>query len=111
MAISIAKYLNPSPATAKGHMKRLQMGICSTQGKGATEPVPALAHTYHPLCNDQTTDSLINDIQPCPVTNANIIEDANRSSDANIFCFAAFADKQTGILYNNLARTLPLYVP
>jgi hypothetical protein len=29
----VAKYLNPSPATAKGHMKRPKKGICSTRMK------------------------------------------------------------------------------
>jgi hypothetical protein len=36
-----------------------------------------------------------------------MIEDDNISSDANIFCFATFADKQTGILYNDLTSTFP----
>jgi hypothetical protein len=89
----IAKYLNPSPATAKGHLKHPRMGIRSTQGKAATEPVTAPTCTYLPLCNDQTTNSLTYVVQPFPATNAKIIENNNKSPDANIFCFAAFADK------------------
>jgi hypothetical protein len=106
-AVSITKYLNPSPATAKGHMKHPQMGIHSAQRKDAPEPIAAPTPTCPALCNNQSTNSLISDFQPFPATNANVIEDDNTSSDANIFCFAAFADKRTGILYNNLTGTFP----
>jgi hypothetical protein len=107
MAIGIAKYLNPSPATAKGRMKHLRMQIRSTQCKSDTVPVTTLTHTFPPLCNDHSTNSLICNVQPFPPTNANIIEDNNRSSDTIIFCFAAFLDQQTGILYYDLTRTCP----
>jgi hypothetical protein len=40
-AIGIAKYPNPSPATAKGHMKRPRMGICSTRCKNAMATITA----------------------------------------------------------------------
>jgi hypothetical protein len=106
-ATGITKFLNPSLATAKGHIKRLQMGICSTQRKDAMEPVAAPTPTYPAFCDDQYTNSLISNIQPFPATNANIIEDDNTSSDTYIFCFAAFADKRTGIIYNNLTGTFP----
>ena len=53
----VTKYLNPSPATAKGHMKRPKKGIRSTQkqvkAKGdATVPsihIPAPQAAPHPL--------------------------------------------------------------
>jgi hypothetical protein len=106
-AIGIAKYLNPSPATAKGHMKRPRMRIRSNQCKNAIETVTAPTLTYPPLCDNHSTDGEIEDVRPFPPTNANIIEDNNRLSDANIFCFAAFADKKTGILYNDLTGTFP----
>jgi hypothetical protein len=38
-AQGVTKYLNPSPATAKGHMKQPHLGICSTQPK-PTSPAP-----------------------------------------------------------------------
>ncbi len=41
-----------------------------------------------------------------PSTNANVIESDNDST-ANVFIFAAFADKRTGILYFNLTSTFP----
>jgi hypothetical protein len=39
-----------------------------------------------------------------PSTNANVIESDDEST-ANVFIFAAFADKRTGILYSNLTGT------
>jgi hypothetical protein len=41
-----------------------------------------------------------------PSTNATIIE-SNNNSTANVFIFAAFADKRTGILYSDLTGTFP----
>ena len=49
MAIGIAKYLNPSLATAKGHMKRPKMGIRSTQCKNATTNVTAPTYLPAPM--------------------------------------------------------------
>ncbi len=38
----------------------------------------------------------------------NVIEDnMDNQTDANLFCFAAFADKHTITLYNNFTRTFP----
>jgi hypothetical protein len=93
MAAGITKYLNPSPETVKGHMKCPQMGIRSTQRKDAPEPVAAPMPTIPALCSKHSTNSLISDVQPFPTTDANAIEENDTSSDANIFCFAAFADK------------------
>jgi hypothetical protein len=107
MTTGVTTYLNPSPATAKGHIKRLQMGIRSTQHKGAPKPIAAPTQTYPALCNNQTTNSLIYSVQPFPATDTNIIADNNTLSDANIFCFAAFANKRTGILNNNCTGTFP----
>jgi hypothetical protein len=53
MAIGVAKYLNPSLATAKGHMKHPKMGIRSTQCKNAmandTAPTYLSAPMQQPL--------------------------------------------------------------
>ena len=35
---------------------------------------------------------------------ANIIDDDDSPQEANLFCFATFADKHTGTLYNDLTR-------
>ena len=37
----------------------------------------------------------------------NVVVEDDDSSIGNIFCFGAFADKQTGILYNNLNGSFP----
>jgi hypothetical protein len=47
-----------------------------------------------------STDNL--SVESLHPSNANLIESNNNSTDTNIFCFAAIADKQTSILYNNL---------
>jgi hypothetical protein len=42
-----------------------------------------------------------------------VIEDkdiANMLMNANIYCFAAFADKHTGAIYNDLTGTFPFQV-
>jgi hypothetical protein len=39
--------------------------------------------------------------------NTNIIEDDASPCNANMFCFAASADKHTGTLYNNLTSAFP----
>jgi hypothetical protein len=36
----------------------------------------------------------------------NVIE-PNKETTANVFCFAAFADKHTGVLYSNVTGTFP----
>ena len=54
----ITKYLNPSPATAKGHMKRPKKGIRSTQLKQvaktseAPAPVPQIAPQVLPIFDE-----------------------------------------------------------
>jgi hypothetical protein len=48
-------------------------------------------YIYAPLVNDDTLDS-----------GPNYIADKDNSTDSNIFCFGAFADKRLGIIYNNL---------
>ncbi len=42
-----------------------------------------------------------------PKHGPNVIVDNDDSSIGNVFCFGAFADKRTGILYNNLTRLFP----
>jgi hypothetical protein len=42
-----------------------------------------------------------------PPVGVNLIDNTNDSRAANIFCFAAFVDKQTGILCNDLTGLFP----
>ena len=110
----VTKYLNPSPATAKGHMKRPKKGIRSTQKQVKTKgdsnmpsvlpvPVPQVAPHVLPIF-----------IEPVayngPAYNArravNYIPDDDESI-ANVFCFGAFADKVSGVVYNDLTGNFP----
>ncbi len=61
-----------------------------------------------PIDNKSNMDDLLEPwvtVSP-PEHSPNVI-DKNDSSIGNIFCFGAFADKQTGILYNDLTRSFP----
>ncbi len=37
----------------------------------------------------------------------NIIPDDSDASIANVFCFGAFADKRTGVMYNDMTGNFP----
>ncbi len=99
----VTKYLNPSPASSKGHMKRPCHGIRSTGGGTApTNPniIPA-AHAPSLQGFDMSHASNQSNLQP-----TNVIE-SNKETAANVFCFAAFADNHTGVLYSNLTGMFP----
>jgi hypothetical protein len=109
----VTKYLNPSPATAKGHMKRPRKGIRSTSNKAKTkgdtvQPVPVPIPQIAPPRLTQYIDEPRP--YPGPAYNAqidgvNIIPDDE--SIANVFCFGAFADKISGVMYNDLTGNFP----
>ena len=97
-AHGVIKYLNPSPATAKGHMKRPRQGIRSTR-RFETAGMPpardagnvASNNTISIPDNDDPEDSFDN--MPMLVSmHTNIIAN-DHDSDANVFVFAAFTDK------------------
>jgi hypothetical protein len=108
----VMKYLNPSLATAKGHMKRPKKGIRSTQIKVKTkgdidvqivpDPVPLVAPPLLPLF-----------VEPWPYprpaygacTDATLIPDDK--AIANVFCFGAFANKISRVVHNNLTGNFP----
>jgi hypothetical protein len=95
----ILKYLNPSPATAKGHMKRPQHGIRST-----TPKMPLLGIAPIPVIPGHLPNVLSLFQQPPPyqgpvygvLQGPNLVGMDDKESIANIFCFGAFADKITG---------------
>jgi hypothetical protein len=101
----ILKYLNASPATAKGHMKRPRHGIQSTTPKRKDSLddqtpnivpellIPALL-PMQPVVHDHNMPNLIGD------------ED-NSKTIAIFFCFGTFADKHSGVVYNNLTAAFP----
>jgi hypothetical protein len=108
----ILKYLNPSPATAKGHMKRPKHGIKSTHPKPPKESgitkIPVIS--YPPQVEQIEVPEVLIKEQPRPVlaTNLpNLIRDDGNESVANAFCFGAFANKNSGIVYHNLTGSFP----
>jgi len=98
-AHGVTKSLNPSPATAKGHMKQPRRGIRSTR-----TPSNVRANASPPIVTIEPMPQIPFDLIP------HVIEDeamANMLMNANIYCFAAFADKHTGTIYNDLTGTFP----
>jgi hypothetical protein len=106
-ATGITKYLKSIPTTAKGHMKHPRMGIHITLWQNTHVPSAAPTRTNTAHIEVLSTNSLSPNVQPSPTSYANIIGNNNTSLDANIFCFDAFADKRTDILYNNLTGAFP----
>jgi hypothetical protein len=106
----VLKYLNPSPATAKGHMRQPCKGIRSTWRNiplvGETDTNPTSV-TYSPLNAILIDDESIDSPPIAPrSTHTNLIE-YNNKLEANFFCFATFANKYTGVLYSDLTGTFP----
>ncbi len=111
-AHGVLKYLNPTPATTKGHMKRPRQGICSTHCGRTPDRAPlSVAPT---IAGGGTVPSTFDDFDngknPTVSPPTHLIED-NDSSYANVFIFAAFADKQTGTLYSDITGTFPFMSP
>jgi hypothetical protein len=99
---AVTKYLPPSPATSKGHMKRPRQGICSTTPKQPRIGVPAsVPDPMMPSLNEFNANNDNNDPDISP--HFSIIDNVDNNSIANIFCFRAFANKITGVFYNALA--------
>ena len=112
-ANGVTRYLNPSPATAKGHMKRPHQGIRSTTAKQPNPiPAPSVDNNISPASIADDEDWMDNISEPSIQAGqfnhgpAVLVEDDD-SSIGNIFCFAAFADKQTGVMYNDLTGAFP----
>jgi hypothetical protein len=128
----VTRYLNPSTALAKGHMKCPHQGIrimCPQPPKGmANAPAPApqlvtpplllfqhvppypgpaygVRAVPYPINNTSYVSDLSENADQGPM--ANIIKDDASAAKSNIFCFGAFAEKQTGTLYNDLTRAFP----
>jgi hypothetical protein len=107
----VCKYLQPSPATSKGHMKRPRKGLQSTTIKPqkmtqltTPPPLPPIIVNHPPMpgliaANDE--DSNYSAQLP------NLITDVDDKSIANIFCFGAFADKITGVVHNDCTGDFP----
>ncbi len=102
--MAVAKYLYLSPATSKKHMKRPQEDLCSTTAKIPRINVPTQVHDpimpglIPPIDIDNISDT---------ETHFHIIDNVDDNLVANIFCFGAFADKTTGVVYNNCTGKFP----
>jgi hypothetical protein len=101
----ILKYLIPSPATKKGHVKRPHHGIKGTQPKltpRATHPdQPVVIKPPHDIGAAPVHGVLLQ--QPLP----HLIDDNGDESIANVFCFGAFVACHSGVVYNNLTGKFP----
>jgi hypothetical protein len=108
----ILKYLNPTPANAKGHMKHPKHGIKSTRPKPPKESgiskIPVIS--YPPQVDQMEVPKALIEEQPRPLhaTNLpNLIGDDDDESISNVFCFGAFANKNSGIVYHDLMGSFP----
>ena len=109
----VTKYLNPSPETAKGHMKCPKKRIRSPRKKAKTngddiQPVPVLV----PQVASRLLPQYIEEPRPYPrpaydtrLEGVNIIPEDQLI--ANVFCFGTFADKISGVAYNDLTGKFP----
>ena len=113
----ITKYLNPSPGTAKGHMKQPCQGIKSTRLKQSSPAMP-IAPNLPPMLQTHTgVPSLPTQPQEPhaylghPGSNTaspNLIGDKKDDElIANIFRFGAFANRNSGIVYHDLTGSFP----
>jgi hypothetical protein len=93
-------------------MKRPRHGLQSTRPKQKNGtiilpvPVPQLAPPVLPLFTPDVIPAYpgpAHGVQPSPI----VIADDGDESIANIFCFRAFADKNSGIVYHDLTGLFP----
>ena len=106
----ILRYLNPSPATSKGHMKRPRQGIQSTRPKirrtdAINSPPSPVAQPLPPVLPLFDQGPVQRRTQP--TSPHVIVDDDDDTSGANIFCFGAFADRTSGIVYHDLTGSFP----
>ena len=106
-AFTVQKYLMPSPATlkVKGRMKRPCKGIRSTTPKCSKQtitspnlpyPIPAAPSIHTDAMPGLIPNNDGDSSGPCPA----FIEKIDDKSIASVFCFGAFANKNTAVIYN-----------
>ncbi len=99
------KYLNHSPATAKGHMKHPHHGIKSTHPKPPRvmptllQPEPPLVAPILPIFNKPRAY-----LGPAygAIQGPALIGMDDNESIASVFCFGAFTNKTNGLVYHVL---------
>jgi hypothetical protein len=103
----ILKFLTPSPATAKSHMKQPHHGIKSTRPKPTALVPPQLPIVpppmWLPLPEEFVPPAFPGHTLPCP----NLIGDDFDESITNVFCFGAFVNQHSCIIYNDLMGNFP----
>jgi hypothetical protein len=98
----LLRYLNPSLAMAKSHMKQPHHSIQSTRHHTApvAQPLPPVSLLFDNI-----------PVYPRPAYGAqpglNVIADNADKLIANIFCFGAFADRNSSIVYHDLTGLFP----
>jgi hypothetical protein len=107
-AKSVQKYLMPSPATLKGHIKWPHKDLRSTTPKPTHPflPHPPCAPSIHQpvmlgLIPDDDNKDSSNEPRPA------FIDDINNESITYVFCFGTFANKNTGVIYNDCTGNFP----
>jgi hypothetical protein len=95
----------PSPATLKGHMKCPRKGLWSTTPKPTRPSLPRPPSNNHPFMlglipDDSNKDD---DDEPRPA----FINDIDDESIAVVYCFGTFANKNTGVVYNDCTGNFP----
>jgi hypothetical protein len=104
----VARYLSPSPSTLKEHMKQPCKELRSTSSPRQTQPTqlvlprPPLAQSIH----ERLMPGLIpnDEVGKDQLT---LITDVKDELIAKIFCFGAFADKNTSVVYNDCTMNFP----
>ncbi len=107
----ILTYLNPSPAMAKGHMERPRHRISITRPKLTLPtalqipvvPQPVLVSVRVP----PPTGEQPHKVRARHNSEPNFIKDGCDESITNVFCFGAFADRHSGIVYNDWMGDIP----
>ncbi len=93
-------------------MKCPKHGIKSTHPKPPKESgitkIPVIS--YPPQVNQMEVPKVLIEEQPRPIHDTklpNLIGDNSNESIANVFCFGAFANKNSGIICHNLTGSFP----
>jgi hypothetical protein len=102
----ILKYLNPSPATAKGHMKRPRHGKQSTRTKNPMAPIVVPIPVIPPMLLPLDVNIVHGDYIPM-IPGPALINDNTDEFIAIFFCFGTFANQQSGVVYNNFMGNFP----
>jgi hypothetical protein len=113
-AHTVRKYLMASPATSKGHMKRPRKGLRSTTRKTPNANANTTPQCINPEAvqvdeseSETGNNESSEEEEPQEEYFSNIIPEVEDESIANVFCFGAFTDKMTGVVYNDCTGNFP----